>query len=40
MARAAGKNVGAGLRPKRVRRDKSRLYVADFPCGGEDDREA
>ena len=25
----------AGLRPERVRRDESRLYVADFACGGE-----
>ena len=31
---AAGKNVDAGLRPERVRRDESRLYVADFACGG------
>ena len=23
-----------GVRPERVRRDESRLYVADFPCGG------
>ena len=28
-----GKNVGAGPRPERVRRDESRLYVVDFPCG-------
>ena len=30
-----GKNVGAGLCPERVRRDESRLYAADFPCGGD-----
>ena len=29
-----GENVEAGLRPERVRRDESRLYVADFACGG------
>ena len=34
MATRWGKNVDAGLRPERVRRDESRLYVADFPCGG------
>ena len=28
-----GRNVGAGLRTERVRRDESRLYVADIPCG-------
>ena len=28
-----GKNVGAGLRPGRVRRDESRLYAGKFPCG-------
>ena len=31
----AGKNVVAGPCPERVRRDESRLYVADCPCGGE-----
>ena len=29
-----GRNAMAGLRPERVRRDESRLYVADGPCGG------
>ena len=33
------RNVVAGLRPERVRRDESRLYVADFPCNGDDGRE-
>ena len=32
-------DVDAGLCPERVRRDESRLYVADFPCGGKDYRE-
>ena len=36
-----GRDVVAGLRPERVRRDESRLYVADSPCGRErDSREA
>ena len=30
-----GRDVVAGLRPERVRRDESRLYVADGPCGRE-----
>ena len=34
-AHAAGRNATAGLRPERVRRDKSRLYVTDFACGRE-----
>ena len=34
MARGWGKNAVAGLCPERVRRDESRLYVADSPCGG------
>ena len=33
MAHTAAGNVDAGLRPERVRRDESRLYVADVPCG-------
>ena len=33
MATDAGRNAMAGLRPERVRRDESRLYVADFACG-------
>ena len=33
----AGRNVGAGLRPERGRRDESRLYVANFTCGGEEE---
>ena len=41
MARAVGKNAEAGLRPERVRRDESRLYVADFAMRrGMDGREA
>ena len=36
MAHTAAGNVDAGLRPERVRRDESRLYVADFPCGWEE----
>ena len=37
---AAGKNAMAGLCPERVRRDESRLYVADFPYRRRDSREA
>ena len=41
MATAAGRNAEAGLRPERVRRDSSRLYVADFAVRqGMDGREA
>ena len=29
-----GKDTVAGRRPERVRRDESRLYVVDIPCGG------
>ena len=32
MATATGRKAVAGLRPERVRRDESRLYVADFAC--------
>ena len=31
---ARGKNAPAGLRPERVRRDESRLYAGNIPCGG------
>ena len=33
MASPPWRFVMAGLCPERVRRDESRLYVADFPCG-------
>ena len=33
-AHTAGRNVDAGLRPERVRRDSSRLYVDIFLAAG------